>query len=221
MSIFRHVWFIAVCAAGLGGCIIGTWPTPDDQPKERSIIAEGTPMAPEACDGVDNDADGAVDEGCLCSQDVRGCIGREGGQCGLGLQWCADGRWAECTDIGPPLSPAQIRSVEIVNVAPVEITRGGSEEIIVRTVPQTECAGISPAWIEVVLHASLPVMRVRQRALDDGVAPDLVAGDGEFAAALPNVFGPGVPEQTLVVQVVAALGGVDVAAVMDVTLVEP
>ena len=42
---------------------IGTWPTPEMQ----------NPVGAEECDGVDNDGDGSIDEGCTCTGE-RACI---------------------------------------------------------------------------------------------------------------------------------------------------
>lgn len=60
------------------------------------------PGASELCDGVDNNCNSVVDEGCSCTNgQVRGC-GSDTGQCMFGMQRCMAGTWGECAgNIGP------------------------------------------------------------------------------------------------------------------------
>ncbi len=212
---------VVVCALAAQGCIIGTWPTPEGRSKGSTVPPDDTPLAPESCDGKDNDADGSIDEGCACDEVARGCVGREGGYCGLGVQWCVEGYWEECADIGPPFTLERPAEVRIVEVTPAVLTRGADEQLLVRVVPEPPCPGIAIQAVFLSLAAGTPAMTIHAAAADDGGPPDRFAADGEFAGELPNAFGPGVPAQALSLTAAAAIGGRDVTAVASVPLVEP
>jgi hypothetical protein len=204
----------------LSGCIIGTWPTPEMRDDTSAPSQQAT--AEDVCDGVDNDADGVVDEGCACqSGDERGCVGITAEQCGLGVQHCEGGLWGGCTNIGPPYSAPQSGGVTIVDVDPAALTRGGSEVITVRATASAACPGIQVARVEASLASQTPAVRVWALALDDGVAPDALAGDGEHTASLVNAFGPGVAAQALILEVSATIQGRQVVDSVVVPLEEP
>ncbi|MBI3178361.1 MAG: hypothetical protein HYZ27_01795, partial [Deltaproteobacteria bacterium] len=168
-------------------CIIGTWPTPEDSKGEEKPASLG---GVEACDGVDNDADGAVDEGCACTVAARGCIGVAGGQCGLGVQRCVSGVWQACFEVGPPYSAIREPALAIAAVTPAGLNRGDTAPLQVVVQPVARCPGIVVPAVQVTLAAGDPVMRVKVTALDNGVGPDSEAGDGLFSAEMPNAFGP-------------------------------
>lgn len=64
----------------------------------------GPPPPPERCDGLDDDRDGEVDEGCDCGfGEVRECAGDPPPagveRCASGTQRCANGAWGECEGV--------------------------------------------------------------------------------------------------------------------------
>jgi Notch-like protein len=63
----------------------------------------GTPSAVETCDGLDDNCDGQVDEGCQCVNGAtQSCFtgpasARNVGVCSDGTQLCVSGQWSSCT----------------------------------------------------------------------------------------------------------------------------
>jgi hypothetical protein len=51
----------------------------------------------EECNGLDDDCDGKVDEGCGCTGGTTQVCGSEVGSCEYGYQECTNGTWSDCT----------------------------------------------------------------------------------------------------------------------------
>ena len=65
----------------------------DDCNDNRADIHPG---AEESCDGVDNNCNGEVDEGCPCNSGDTQVCGTDVGACVKGTQTCENGQWGEC-----------------------------------------------------------------------------------------------------------------------------
>jgi hypothetical protein len=79
---------VGQCVAGQQQCVLGVW----------SHCTGNTPPTPEECDGIDNDCNGAVDEGCPCAGSETRACGIETGVCTRGQQTCQSSRWGICAD---------------------------------------------------------------------------------------------------------------------------
>lgn len=195
-----------------GGCVIGTWPQPEgDQLEPGGGMGQGNDnennnggasTAGEACDGVDDDGDGTIDEGCFCargSAQDRACVGVLADECATGVQRCGDdGRWTECRELVSTAVPAGTSEITLT-VFPAEIIAGGAEEVVVEATVNPVCADITPPRVSIVVRVGSPSVELRAAAVDDGMREDAVAGDGVYTATVKNLLGPAVTEQTLTV----------------------
>lgn len=67
-----------------------------------SIDLASTDGPPGACDGRDNDCDGAADEGCACESGTSRDCGTDEGACSEGTQACSSGTLGDCVgDVTP------------------------------------------------------------------------------------------------------------------------
>jgi hypothetical protein len=92
-----------VCKAGTQSCSAGSW---------GACTGQVLP-SPEICDGLDNNCNGQVDEGCLCTPGTfQSCYSGPSGTAGVGscvagqTQCLPDGSWGPCT--GEVLPVAEI-----------------------------------------------------------------------------------------------------------------
>jgi len=67
------------------------------------IVCAGTClMSPvETCNGVDDDCDGTIDEGCACTDGMTRACGTDVGACTAGTQTCSGGAWGPCSGASP------------------------------------------------------------------------------------------------------------------------
>jgi hypothetical protein len=75
------------CTQGTQTCTDGAWGA-----------CSGQAPTSEEADGLDNDCDGATDEGLPCSAGETRPCGVETGECEPGIQRCEEDKWTDCSD---------------------------------------------------------------------------------------------------------------------------
>ena len=89
------------CGSGVGACVAGTQ-TCDSSGSWGTCVGSVDPVM-ELCNGVDDDCDGVVDEGCDCITGATRSCGTSVGVCTTGLETCdAAGHWGSCTGAVTP-----------------------------------------------------------------------------------------------------------------------
>src|SRR6185295_17890427 len=105
-----------VCAAGavedcntglLGACAAGSHQCNADGMGWGACVADAGPVAEVCGDGIDNDCDGVVDNGCVCAAGaVEACNTGLLGACAAGTHQCnATGMgWSDCVADAEPIA---------------------------------------------------------------------------------------------------------------------
>src|SRR3989339_393560 len=84
------------CGANLGVCKAGLQVCQEDASWSLCFGASYAASQIEECNGIDDDCDGKIDEGCGCVSNSTQVCGSDVGSCQKGLQSCVNGTWNDC-----------------------------------------------------------------------------------------------------------------------------
>jgi hypothetical protein len=173
---------VGICAPGSQACVAGAWGACDGS------VLPGT----DVCDGVDNDCDGFVDEGCSCSLGAtRGCFETPAGMPGMGapgVGLCRNGT-ARCESA--PGGGSTWGPCDGAVTATSEICRNGTDEDCDNLIdegcgtPTVDCTVADVLFlVDVTGSMSEEIYQIQTR-LRDTIIPGLAAeiADVRFAVA--------------------------------------
>ncbi|MBW2525133.1 MAG: hypothetical protein JRI23_13200 [Deltaproteobacteria bacterium] len=105
------LWLLLAALVVSSGCTMGVVGNPDGDEQSDALTetrAWQCEPVPEHCDGLDNDCNGQVDEGCPCENgETQSCYvndpATEGvGVCAAGTQTCTNWQWGTCQNAITP-----------------------------------------------------------------------------------------------------------------------
>jgi hypothetical protein len=226
MRVLRHgvfvILWVALCACpGLvSDPCLETRPTPemacgndgtykeagsDEQITASPALPELQGLGEELCNLLDDDADGLTDEGCPCSQNSQTCFAVVGDTCGQGEQLCEGASWSErCDLVAEPFVARQEPTIEL-EILSSETLTPNSDGIDVEVQVKVPCPQVAAPMVRLRLIGQTPLMWHNAQLYDNGVLPDSVDQDGFYQGTLPNIFGPGVQDQTFHIEATVVL----------------